>query len=94
MSAVCAHASRAIGPHFERCLLCGSWRLHFYGVLRTTLTPQWWPAERPMPSADPFEDSGTEFEDFQGMAGERIALVMADPMNFYARLGGFQGQEY
>lgn len=62
----CNHGSRAIGVHFERCLLCGSWRLHFYGILRINLTREWWPKEVPMPSADPYEDSETEYEDFKG----------------------------
>lgn len=49
----CAHASRAIGPHFERCLLCGSWRQHFYGEpLSIGITRKWWSVDVPMPSAE------------------------------------------
>ena len=72
-SMTCVHKSRAIGSHFERCLLCGSWRLHFYGLMRTNLTRRWWPAEVPMPLAPADDDSGTEYEDFKGWLEEDAA---------------------
>lgn len=73
MKLECNHASRAIGPNFARCLLCRSWRLHFYGIMRTNLTRRWWPAEVPMPSAAADEDSGTQYEDFKGWLEENAA---------------------
>lgn len=45
----CLHSSRAIGPWFETCLLCKSWRLHRYGEPKTDQKRRWWPQSVPPP---------------------------------------------